>query len=61
MDPDTGVAKWLVDPGINGTHTKRPDGKEVKKFDRTQGGVGLLHYQGHPQPQAALGAGECWA
>ena len=28
-----GDAKWLVDPGINGTHTKRPDGTEVKKFD----------------------------
>jgi uncharacterized oligopeptide transporter (OPT) family protein len=24
---------WLVDPGINGTHTKRPDGSEVRKFD----------------------------
>ena len=28
-----GDAHWLVDPGINGTHTKRPDGTEVKKFD----------------------------
>jgi putative OPT family oligopeptide transporter len=28
-----GNAKWLVDPGINGAHTKRPDGTEVKKFD----------------------------
>ena len=24
---------YLVDPGINGTHTKRPDGSEVKKYD----------------------------
>ena len=24
---------WLVDPGINGTHTTRPDGSEVRKFD----------------------------
>ena len=28
-----GDAKWLVDPGINGIYTKRPDGSEVKKFD----------------------------
>ncbi len=28
-----GDAKWYVDPGINGTITKRPDGTEVKKFD----------------------------
>jgi putative OPT family oligopeptide transporter len=30
---DNGEAAWLVDPGINGTHTKRPDGSEVKKYD----------------------------
>lgn len=30
---DTGKAVWLVDPGINGTETKRPDGSEVRKFD----------------------------
>lgn len=30
---DAGVAVWYVDPGINGTITKRPDGSEVKKFD----------------------------
>ncbi len=28
-----GDARWFVDPGINGVHTKRPDGTEVKKFD----------------------------
>lgn len=28
-----GDAVWLVDPGINGTHTKRPDGTMVQKFD----------------------------
>lgn len=28
-----GAAVWLVDPGINGTHNKRPDGSTVKKFD----------------------------
>jgi putative OPT family oligopeptide transporter len=27
-----GNAVWLVDPGINGTHEKRPDGTTVKKF-----------------------------
>ncbi len=27
-----GKAVWLVDPGINGTHFKRPDGSTVKKF-----------------------------
>ncbi len=32
VDSD-GRAVWLVDPGINGTVTKRPDGSEVKKFD----------------------------
>jgi putative OPT family oligopeptide transporter len=30
---DGGKAVWLVDPGINGTHSKRPDGSEVRKFD----------------------------
>jgi putative OPT family oligopeptide transporter len=30
---DAGRAVWLVDPGINGTHSKRPDGSEVRKFD----------------------------
>jgi putative OPT family oligopeptide transporter len=28
-----GRAQWLVDPGINGTFTKRADGSEVRKFD----------------------------
>jgi putative OPT family oligopeptide transporter len=31
VDP-SGNAVWLVDPGINGTHTHRPDGSTVKKF-----------------------------
>lgn len=30
---ETGNAAWFVDPGINGTITKRADGSEVKKFD----------------------------
>ncbi|HEY0062064.1 MAG TPA: oligopeptide transporter, OPT family [Telluria sp.] len=30
---DDGSLAYLVDPGINGTHTKRPDGSEVKKYD----------------------------
>ncbi len=30
--PD-GKAVWFVDPGINGTHHKRPDGTEVRKYD----------------------------
>ena len=30
---DSGAAVWLADPGINGAHTKRPDGTEVRKFD----------------------------
>lgn len=30
---DTGLAVWLVDPGINGKHPVRPDGTEVRKFD----------------------------
>jgi len=29
---DTGVAVYLVDPGINGDFTKRPDGTEALKF-----------------------------
>jgi len=29
---DRGEAVWLVDPGINGAYSKRPDGTEVQKF-----------------------------
>ena len=32
VDPTTHAAAWLVDPGINGTHTQRPDGQPVQKF-----------------------------
>jgi putative OPT family oligopeptide transporter len=28
-----GEAVWFVDPGINGSHTHRPDGTPVQKFD----------------------------
>jgi uncharacterized oligopeptide transporter (OPT) family protein len=30
---DAGRVAYYVDPGINGTHTRRPDGSEVRKFD----------------------------
>jgi len=30
---DQGNAVWLVDPGINGAFTQRPDGSTVRKFD----------------------------
>lgn len=30
---ESGAAVYLVDPGINGTITTRPDGTEVRKFD----------------------------
>lgn len=30
---DDGKAVYLVDPGINGAYSKRPDGSEVKKYD----------------------------
>ena len=30
---DSGAVAYLVDPGINGTHNKRPDGSEVRKYD----------------------------
>jgi putative OPT family oligopeptide transporter len=30
---ESGNAVWLVDPGINGTHTRRPDGSTVDKFN----------------------------
>ena len=30
---ESGAAKWLVDPGINGVYTKRPDGSTVRKFE----------------------------
>jgi putative OPT family oligopeptide transporter len=30
---DTGRAVYFVDPGINGTHARRPDGTRVAKFD----------------------------
>jgi putative OPT family oligopeptide transporter len=33
VDAATGQAKYLKDPGINGSVTKRPDGSEVKKYD----------------------------
>jgi uncharacterized oligopeptide transporter (OPT) family protein len=29
---ERGEAVWLVDPGINGAFTKRPDGTEVRKY-----------------------------
>jgi putative OPT family oligopeptide transporter len=32
VDP-SGKAVWYVDPGINGTFTRRPDGSSVRKFD----------------------------
>jgi putative OPT family oligopeptide transporter len=30
---ESGTPKYLVDPGINGTHSLRPDGTKVTKFD----------------------------
>ena len=30
---EAGRAVYLVDPGINGSHTTRPDGSEVRKYD----------------------------
>jgi uncharacterized oligopeptide transporter (OPT) family protein len=30
---DQGEAVWLVDPGINGRYTTRPDGTTVRKYD----------------------------
>ncbi len=30
---DNGAAVYFVDPGINGTHTLRPDGTSVRKYD----------------------------
>ena len=30
---EAGTPKYLVDPGINGTHATRPDGTRVTKFD----------------------------
>src|SRR5258708_7178173 len=30
---DAGNAVYLVDPGINGSHTTRPDGTQVRKYD----------------------------
>jgi len=30
---EAGRAVWLVDPGINGRFSRRPDGTEVRKFD----------------------------
>jgi putative OPT family oligopeptide transporter len=30
---EDGRVVWFVDPGINGTHGKRPDGSEVRKYD----------------------------
>ena len=33
VDPASGKAVWFVDPGINGTFEKRPDGSAVTKFN----------------------------
>jgi putative OPT family oligopeptide transporter len=33
---DKGDAVWLVDPGINGTFSERPDGAQVRKFAAPQ-------------------------
>jgi hypothetical protein len=33
---DSGEAMWLVDPGINGTYSERPDGSQVRKFAAPQ-------------------------
>ena len=33
LTDDDGRAVYFVDPGINGHHTTRPDGSEVRKFD----------------------------
>src|SRR5207249_947593 len=30
---ETGQPVWFVDPGINGAHSTRPDGSEVRKFE----------------------------
>jgi putative OPT family oligopeptide transporter len=30
---DSGAAAYLVDPGINGAYSERPDGTQVRKFD----------------------------
>ncbi|MCC7382735.1 MAG: oligopeptide transporter, OPT family [Deltaproteobacteria bacterium] len=33
LTSEDGQAKYLVDPGINGTYSQRPDGTSVRKFD----------------------------
>ena len=33
---DKGDAVWLMDPGINGTYSERPDGTQVRKFAAPQ-------------------------
>jgi hypothetical protein len=45
----------FVDPGINGTITKRPDGTEVHEVRRAQGHAHELHHPRHPGSQAAVG------
>ena len=55
---DAGRAGYLVDPGINGTHRTRPDGIDRHQVRRAQGDADELHHQGHPEPPAALGAGD---
>jgi putative OPT family oligopeptide transporter len=39
---EKGAAVWLVDPGINGTYDKRPDGTQVHKFPAPK--VTLMSY-----------------
>jgi hypothetical protein len=52
---DTGKAVYLVDPGINGTVTKRPDGSEVKKFDAPKATLSFVHHQGQFSIASCLG------
>ncbi len=54
---DVGRAVYLVDPGINGTHTTRPDGSRVDEVRRAEGDAHVVHHQGDPQRAAAVGSG----
>jgi anti-sigma factor RsiW len=54
---DSGEAVWLVDPGINGVHTTRPDGTEVRKFDAPKATLVSYIIKGILDREAAVGAG----
>ena len=60
VDPSSGKAAWLVDPGINGTFTTRPDGSKVEKFSAPKAVLVSYIIKGILDRKTAVGAGSLW-